>query len=275
MRGQPGCRARRRRGAGSGARSRETVRRSLLVLAGDGWLERTHLAVGPHGARWSIDPGGVIHRDIDRMLSQAVPRPHGTGPALRSLAQRDLTDRLAAAVHDAFAQRGGLGIEAGSLYADLARPANASEAAHRFGWTLDKTRGLLHRLAAAGLVLHHPGGGWTRHGDPAALNRVADEADTAGRHQARAARYATEREAWAWWQAELDWLRATRHHAEFGGRHRGGSRSGRPRPGWLAYPRHRDGRADYAAARHVLQASRGCVVRHPSPRRVGCPTRPG
>jgi hypothetical protein len=247
---------------------RETVRRALLALATDGWLERTHPAVGPHGARWSIDPGGVLHRQIERMLSQAVPRPPGTGPALRILAQRDLTDRLTAAAHDAFSPRRGWGIETGSLYAHLARPVSTSEAAHRFGWTLDQTRRVLHRLGAAGLV-HHTGGCWGRTA-PAALDRVADQAHTAGRLQARAVRYATERAAWAWWQAELARLRATPST----GLHRGGPRSGRPRPIWPAHPRRHNGRADYAAARHALQEF-GARNNRPAPASppIGGPTR--
>lgn len=229
---------------------RETVRRSLLALAGDGWLERTHPAVGPRGACWSIDPGGVVHRQVAGMLSQAVPRPAQAGAALRSIAQRELADRVAAGGHDAFAGRGGLGIRLGSLYAHLDRPHTTTDAGRHFGWGYPTTRQVLDRLAAAGLVVSEQGR-WRR-SDPAQLDRVADEQHTTGRHRQRAELYARERAAWAWWRAELARLRAQRtrprHHP-----HRR-SRPAGPVTPWPPHPRHHNGRADFATARRTLPA---------------------
>ena len=227
---------------------RETVRRSLLALAADGWLQRTHPSVGPRGACWSIDPGGVVHRQIVGMLSQAVPRPAQVGAALRSIAQRELADRVALGGHDAFAGRGGLGIRLGSLYAHLDRPRTTSDAGRHFGWGNTTTRDVLDRLAAAGLIVSEQGH-WRR-SDPAQLDRVADEQHTTGRHRQRAELYARERAAWAWWRAELARLRAQRtrpHHHP----HRG-SRGTGPLALWPAHPRHHNGRADYRAARVTL-----------------------
>ncbi len=99
---------------------RETARRSLLALAADGWISRTRNAAGRRGAYWTIDPGGVVHSRVCGVLSQADPRPPGTGPSLRIVLSNELADRLRASAHDAFATAGGLGLEAGSLYGRLA-----------------------------------------------------------------------------------------------------------------------------------------------------------
>lgn len=45
-------------------------------------------------SNWTVDPTGVIHTWVDQSLSQADPRPAGTGPALRQLLLDDLEDRL-------------------------------------------------------------------------------------------------------------------------------------------------------------------------------------
>jgi hypothetical protein len=270
---------------------RETVRRSLLGLAADGWLQRTLPSVGPRGACWSIDPGGVVHRQIVGMLSQAVPRPTEVGAALRSIAQRELADRVAAGGHDAFAGRGGLGIGPGSLYAHLDRPHTTSDAGRHFGWGYTTTRRVLGRLAAAGLIVSERGR-WRR-SDPAHLDRVADEQHTAGRHRQRAELYARERAAWAWWRAELARMRAQRTRP----RHNPyrGSRRVSPLAPWPPHPRHHNGRANYRAARVALNAhmptSRRATPtshtpeRHPQPehsrhtdsdhRPSPAPTRPG
>lgn len=255
---------------------RETVRRSLLALAVDGWLERTSPSAGRRGACWTIDPGGVLHRQITEMLSQAVPRPQDTGAALRRIAKRELDARLAAGAHDALAGRGGLGIQPGSLCAHLDRPNPTTEAARRFGWSPAKTRQLLDRLAAAGLVVSEHGH-WQRT-DPAHLDRVADEQHTTGRHQHRAELDATERAAWAWWQAELAHPHTRRTPPSPHPRRRRQD----ARPAWPPHPRHPNGRANYAAARRALQATapRPPTRERPTPTSltltppVGRPTRP-
>ncbi len=131
---------------------RETARRALLALAADGWIARTHPSVGRRGAHWTIDPAGAVHTRISRMLSQAVPRPAGTGAALRSTLEHELAHRLTSSAHDAFAPRGGLGLEAGSIYGRSTPPPPRWSAARLMGWTIVKTTRVLERLASHGLL---------------------------------------------------------------------------------------------------------------------------
>lgn len=230
---------------------RETARRSLLALAADGWITRTHPSVGCRGARWTVDPGGAIQTRISQVLSQAGPRPTRTGPALRTVLVGELSDRLQAGSHDAFAPAGGLGLEAGSLYGRVCEPLATVEGARLMGWTMDKTTLLLGRLASAGLIVRS-NRSWSRT-DPEHLDRIAVERGTNGRHQRRADRYAAERAAWAWWQAELVTMRA--------------SRLARSQIWWVRvvdpdsvawppHPRRRGGRADFAAARRAVALGR-------------------
>lgn len=233
---------------------RETARRSLLALAADGWVTRTHPASGRRGARWSVDPSGELHRRMTGLLSQADPRPGDIGPALRIVLARELTDRLRADAHDAFAPTGGLGLAAGSLYGRLSEPEGTLGGARLMGWTVDQATLVLERLASNGLI-ERRAGGWQRT-DPEHLDRVAVEQGTQGRHQQRADRYALERAAWAWWHDELAWMRAPRPSCTPTTRHRG-AQPAADRAGWPSHPRHRNGRGDYAAARRTLGIRHG------------------
>lgn len=224
---------------------RETARRSLLALAADGWIARTHPAAGRRGARWTIDPGDAIHTRVSGMLSQADPRPAGTGPALRTTLIDDLDDRLRASAHDAFAGQG-LGLEAGSMYGRLHEPLDTLQCARLQGWPLDKTSRILEHLSQVGLA-EGAGRGWQRTGGED-LDRVAVELRTHGVGQRRADRYALERALWEWWRAELDALR--RAHRRLGLRPL--PRGCRQGLSWPRHPRRRDGRADFHAARQVL-----------------------
>ncbi|MBK8462885.1 MAG: hypothetical protein IPL36_07620 [Nigerium sp.] len=230
---------------------RETARRALLALAADGWIARTRPSVGRHGARWTIDPGGAIHTRISSMLSQAVPRPAGTGTALRAVLVNDLIRRVTTSAHDAFAPRGGLGSEASSIYARLQVPTDTLAASRLTGWTMVKTARVLERLAALGLVSCRARRWQQSHVDR--LDALAVELGTAGRGDRRAALYAEERASWAWWQAELAWMRAPRpappeaRRPNPPGRLHEGDR-------WPPHPRHGNGRADFARARRVIEA---------------------
>lgn len=226
--------------------NRETARRSLLALAADGWISRTRKAAGCRGASWTIDPGGFVHTRLSRKLSQADPRPDGTGPALRTALINELLDRLRASAHDAFATAGGLGLEAGSLYGRLADSLDSVQCSQLQGWSIDKTTRVLLRLCSVGLV-EWRGSCWQRVADE--LDRVAVELGTEGVGRRRADLYAVERALWAWWRDELDLMRARRLRER-----RQHPRSQR-RQGisWPMHPRRRDGKADYVAARHALQ----------------------
>lgn len=231
---------------------RETARRSLLALAADGWISRTRSAVGRRGARWTIDPAGVAHTRVSGVLSQADPRPSGTGPALRTALSNELADRLHTSAHDAFATAGGLGPEAGSLYARLADRRDTRQCSQLLGWSMDKTARMLDRLGSAGLI-EWRGYCWTR--AIGELDRVAVDLGTMGVGQRRADNFSVERALWAWWLEELDLMRATR--LQLPCRKQRGS-SLRQGISWPTHPRRRDGRADYVAARRAVQG-RSCA----------------
>lgn len=213
--------------------NRETVRRALHALATEGWIEPTHRSFGPHGACWSIDPTGTIHKQTMAALSQADPRPSGAGAAQRTLLVNELTERLTASAHDSFTPRGGLGTETGSLYGRLTQSLDMITCSRLMGWTPDQTLAVLHKLAAAGLVVGGHGS-WQRT-EPKALDEVAAEQGTTGLTRTRAARYAAERAAWARWQTELNRMHA--HHPYAQPRHTPAA-SPQPPPALLgAHPR--------------------------------------
>lgn len=224
---------------------RETARRALLRLAGDGWLTRTRAASGPRAARWTTLPASSVHSHPDGQLSQAVPRPAGVGAAERRQQLHTLGDRLAAAAHDVFAPRGGLGPEAGALYALLQQPRTTLDLAGRLG--VPSVDHAVDRLAGVGLITHDAGH-W--HHTPMALDALAASVGTAGRGAQRAVTYTVERLAWAWWRAELDQAR----HALAAPRRPKPRLIGRVHPTAIApHPRHRNGRADFAEARRLCR----------------------
>lgn len=227
---------------------RETARTALLQLAADGWLERVREAEGPKGAVWSIDPKNVIHSALEDDRSQPNVTPPPAPPSLYRYLVDLLTGLVGSFAHDVFTAQG-LGFHAGNVFAQLDQglfvPRTAAEQA------------ACERLLDELLILRVPGG-FIRQ-NPAGLDLVARRLGVAGVLEARAALYSVEREAWAWWCAELDWMRAPR---------RTDARK-RPQPGrngttplfaveqrvWPAHPRRADGRADFRAARELLENS--------------------
>ena len=234
----------------------------LAYVASGAWLPVNPRVVERHGAHWTIVPAGTLHTRISRTLSQADPRPAHTGAALRTLLLRELDDRLQTSAHDAFTPRQGLGLEAGNLYGRLSEPLSTVQTAQLMGWTATTTGTILGRLAAAGLVAVEARC-WQRT-SPEHLDDVALQQGTAGHHRQRAARYALERAAWAWWQAELAALRTRRHTRT---RPSSGPKQRPSAACWPAHPRRRNGRADFARARHrLLAAQRLETQRHPQRR---------
>ncbi|MBB6335785.1 hypothetical protein [Schaalia hyovaginalis] len=236
---------------------RETARTALHRLAADSWISLAQEAAGVHAATWSIDPTGAFHRDTDTARSQADPRPEGAGAAERTTLLTTLTQRLDDCAHDLFTTSPGMGPQAGNLYArttpesqDLVALTQATGADTR------STLRLLDRLTEAGVLLRTRSG-WKR---PARDRRstAARHRGVQGRLAARTRTYRVERELWAWWQAEETWMRAP-------GRL---SPRRRPSPGqlallpemststWGAHPRRADGRADYRAARAIIEGNR-------------------
>ena len=224
---------------------RETARTGLLRLAADGWIAQAGAADGPHGARWTIDPQGVLHREPSTGRSQADPRPAGAGAAERTALLTILAARTSDDAQDVD---------------ELARATGSDPA---------RTLRTLDRLVSAGLLVQL-GNRWAR---PSQDRRraAAERLGVDGRLQRRAAAYTVERELWAWWQAEQTWMQAPRRPGA-------GRRPGRgqltllPEFGTSAYgahPRRADGRADYRAARTEVEQERG--GRAIAPRRSPAP----
>jgi len=235
---------------------RETARTALLRLARDGWVTRHCPADGPRAAVWILCQGLSTVIDVPGR-SQAGPRPPGAGTAERTRWIGLLRTRLSVAAHDVFTPAGGLGHATGQLYATLtAQPASIGQLAHRLGCTADETGYRLGLLRAVRLARRTPAGWGAVRADR--RDAAALRLGVAGRLADRAARYALEREAWAWWGEELAWMHAPRRAPV----------SRRPGLGQLAvvdpagtpparppHPRRVDGRADFAAARQALLSS--------------------
>ncbi|MFB8191331.1 hypothetical protein ACFC14_18590 [Microbacterium sp. NPDC055988] len=229
---------------------RETARTALRSLASDGWIVRAAVAEGPHGALWSIDPKNVLHRESDPSRSQAdTPR----GSAERETLLQTLTRRIHAATHDVFSHGGSLGLRTGNLFARLTEqpsptPAIAAGLGVSVGWVASR----LSVLGQFGLAEHHVEG-WTVPGVDR-RGAVAELLNVAGRLEARRRRYDVERELWAWWRAEEEWMSTPPH-----------KRRRRPGPTQLAllpdagtnrhgaHPRRADGTADYRVARAIIE----------------------
>jgi len=248
---------------------RETARTALLRLARDGWITRHSSAEGPRGASWIL-VGWLSTASQVPGRSQAAPRPPGAVTAERHRWIGLLRTRLGAAAHDVFTPAGGLGLATGQLYAILNnRPVPISQLARQLGSSPEDIGHRLDVLRAARLVRRTPTGWCLPRTDRRAA--VATRLGVAGRLADRARRYALEREAWAWWAAELAWMHAPRRPPA----------SRRPGLGQLAildpdqitpttavpvraaHPRRPDGRADFAAARRVLATGTGERVRWP------------
>lgn len=243
----------RRLGLRSGI-SKDTSSKALWRLAADGWVVRTRASEGCRAAHWSIDPQGVLHREFEKSLTQADPRPPGAGAAERLALISLLTARLEAACHDAFTPGPGMGALAGNTYARLTdAPKSTSVLAAELGTTAGYARALLDRLHGWGLA-DLSVGGWSR---PAQDRRdvVARQLGVRGRLADRARLYRLERAVWAWWLAERAWMDAPRPAA-------GAAVRGAQGPGPVQglntrgrYPRYADsGRADHHQARVLLAA---------------------
>ena len=222
---------------------RETARTALLRLAADGWIANTAAHEGTRAAHWTIDPQNALHRDTEMGRSQADPRPEGAGAAHRTHLLSELNDRQQARTHDTFTTGAGLGLHTGNVFARIL-----------ISPTLDDTR-TLRTLHRHGLTR------WTHNGWTAApfgaRDGVARSIGAAGTLHARERRYALEREVWAWWQGELAWMASP-------GRQRPGRR---PSPDAITlyddgtnrhgkHPRSSDGRADFRAARQLVDVAR-------------------
>lgn len=166
--------------------SRESARRALLRLRADGWLAHVEAADGARAARWLIDPQNDFHRETGKSVSQAAIAARRRLHLLEVLRSRTRNS-----AHDVFTY-GALGLHAGNVYARLLEHTSPHEHDRALQQLLD------HDLARAHGHRIQPG---PDHRD--AIARRLGAADTIER---RASRYRLEREVWAWWLAELDWM---------------------------------------------------------------------
>lgn len=243
--------------------SRETARRALHRLALDGWLRAASAGCGIRAARWGIDqkrPNEFSTESIGSGVSQAFPRPAGAAGPLRSAWQATLARRRADQAHDIFTPSPGLGHHAGRVYSALnSVSCTRLELADRLGYSPTQLDRHLDSLSGAGLARLGPG---------SACRRLRTDRRNAAKNLGvdgvlvdRRRRYLTEREAWAWWCDELDWMRLARQKKR---------RRRDPAPGqavlelaglstrqrYGAHPRHFGGRADYAAASSLIAEHR-------------------
>ncbi|MGE3449635.1 MAG: hypothetical protein AB7H92_18865 [Microbacteriaceae bacterium] len=242
---------------------REACRLALLALsaaedprdAESAWLVRVDEAEGAHGATYRLSERFSTASE-DPKWSQAAMRPSPTaGSDARTWWLNELTQALAALNHDTFAAPRSLGRTAGRIYAALSTDAPRSpvELSTASGISVDQVRRSLRRLTWHGLSSRTPTG-WTR---PAAdlRDQVAILLDVDGYLEERTDRYDIERGTWAWWQAEVNWMRSRNKR-----RRRRRAPTGvalfpqNDRPDYPAYPRSTDRRADHAAARALVGA---------------------
>lgn len=229
---------------------RETARVALLRLQADGWIQTTQAAEGPHAAHWTIDPRNVLHRDPKIGWSQVgLPRR----PTTRLALLQELETRTSLRTHDVFTTEHSLGIHTGNVYSALT-PSPTPLA------SLPPLRGVdvqpaLDRLQALGLVAHSPAGWWRLSAER--RDSAAVSLGVAGRLEGRAVRYELERELWAWWQGEHEWMSTPGRERP---RRRAGvgqltlsADTGTSRFG--GHPRRANGKADYRVARQLLLAA--------------------
>lgn len=211
------------------ALSRETARVSLHRLAADGWITQTRAAEGPHAAHWQ-----VFHTPNNSNLSQADPRPPGGGTQARKNILAALSDRLADACHDLFTHGHSPGILAGNLYAHITRaPRTLTDIAAATGTTPESITHKLAQLAQLG-VIQGSHGRWKRTKTDR-RDGAARKLGLTGRLAARQTRYSRERALWAWWRAELAWMKTPGRHRRR--RHPTGTHHNHgPTNPWDAYP---------------------------------------
>jgi hypothetical protein len=238
---------------------RESCRTALHRLADEGWLSLEAAHEGTKAPRWRLrdfSTGGI---DNDR--SQVPPPPAlPGGTALRNATLKRIRATLKAIAHDVFSAPGSLGRTAGRTFAQL-RPdevLDVGQLTQRVRLPASSVRRSLRKLTEYGLTARVDGGYFAPATDQRAA--VAGFLGVAGYLEDRRERYEVEREAWAWWQAELE-----RRHTR---RRRRRQRATEPQlystlseP--TDYPIHptRNGRADFAAA---LRAIREGILNAPT-----------
>ncbi|MFB9891528.1 hypothetical protein [Planobispora takensis] len=258
---------------------RSTAARALERLILDEWLELAARGEGQRAHRYrvrarSVDDAAVspVTNEVPRSVAQGGTQ--GNPPQVRAVQRlreararhcSELSTRRTLVSHDVFAHpyraRGQAGL--GSHVAGTAALLDTGlykvqDMAQATGYSLRTTRRHLeilrsHRLARTS-ERPEPGA-WRR--TRTRLDTVAARIGVAGTTERRHRAYAIERETYAWWRAELEWMTTTgKRQPPPPGQERlllvGASRwANRER-----YPRDGRGRADHRAARAELRAQR-------------------
>nr|WP_255499093.1 helix-turn-helix domain-containing protein [Leucobacter sp. cx-169] len=236
--------------------SRSTCARALHALAADGWVERTELADGVHGARWRLNPKKFSTRQVGTDGTQGVTRAPSFGLPRETLL-RTLEHRLSLEAQPLFAATGSLGRLAGRIVS-LAPGEVAFTLEDLAGW-LPLPRGTLLRalrsLHTHGLAAKLSAGNWILQLTEFSIRRATDVLGLTNWSRHRAERLATERYVWSWWTAEVTWMRKRKKRRD----RRAGSGS-TPLFGGLSqipsfprYPRNAKRRGDHALARALAE----------------------
>lgn len=242
---------------------REACRLALIALSTaedpqdveSAWLVRVDPAEGAHGATYRLSERFSTATD-DPKWSQAAMRPApSAGTDARTWWLNELARALEVLNHDTFAAPRSLGRSAGRVYAALSPdvPRTTLELSTASGIPAGQVRRSLRRLTWYRLS-GRTSAGWIRP-DVDARDQAAELLEVDGYLEARTARYDVERGTWAWWQAEVNWMRSRNKR-----RRRRRAPTGvalfpqNDRPDYPAYPRTRDRRADHAAARALVGA---------------------
>ncbi|MFC5128133.1 hypothetical protein ACFPRL_34070 [Pseudoclavibacter helvolus] len=218
------------------------------------WIVREGSPEGAHAQRYRLSQKFSTGTE-GHNRTQVLARP---GAALPLQARTQHIARLAKNLQvlaaDAFAAPRSLGRTAGLVYkhVDEGSVVTVDELTRSTGLDASRTRAALRTLHTHGL-LHRLDQGWTR-GEPIAVEAAAHTLGVAGHLEARRARYADERQCWAWWQAEVQWMSRR-------GKQRRRRRSPMAvqllsvsdRPDYARYPRSA-GRGDHRAALALVRA---------------------
>ncbi|MEV8136256.1 hypothetical protein [Microbacterium aurantiacum] len=217
------------------------------------WLVRVEEAEGPHGARYRLSKRFSTESHEDNR-TQVLARPAAGPPTLQALAHA-LETALAPLAHDTFAAPRSLGRAAGIIYRHLSPDAvvSLSTIARRTALDPARLRALLERLHSHRLIVRS-GEGWMRSA-ATQLDRASALLDVDGYLERRRSRYDEERARWAWWSAELQWMR--KRDKKRRGRRSAGSVAlfqQNDRPDFVRYPRGPDGRGDHREAIRLVEA---------------------
>jgi hypothetical protein len=242
---------------------REACRLALIALscpedaqdAESAWLVRVDAAEGVHGATYRLSRRFSTEA-TDSKWSQAATRPSRTaGSDARTWWLNRLSDSLQQLAHDTFAAPRSLGRTAGRTYAGLSTevPRSPAELSLLSGISVGQVRRSLRRLAWHNLSIR-AANGWSRPEKDQRFETAA-QLGVAGYLEDRTARYDVERGTWAWWNAELTWMRR-RHKRRRGRRAPTGVTlfAQNDRPDYPRYPRARAGRFDHGAAAGLVAA---------------------